>query len=248
MSEAEEQYSIDDLLADVQPSSTAPTSSGSSSAHSYHIGDRVMVLGGDRPYAAVITGMLSDDQVQLKYYEFQAEVALSKDNIAPIAASFAGSLTPSELTVGTEVECRYALDQQYYHATISGITQYGYMVTYQEYGNSEEVPIEFLRVKMQLSKHSNTTVAGAQAGSSSSSSGGVGSNYPKKNETSESKIIPIPENLKILPTDTEEVRISSFLCMLLMVCDDDVYVCYVMIDRKRNENKRNLKPLKIIIV
>jgi hypothetical protein len=56
------------------------------------------------------------------------------------------------------------------------------MVTYTSYGNSEEVPLEYLK--------SSTTL-------------------PKKEAAKKwdgKTLIPIPESLKFLPTDTEEVR------------------------------------------
>ena len=58
--------------------------------------------------------------------------------------------------------------------------RYGYQITYSAYGNSEEVPLEYIRqVPQRVSSIESNTV------------------------------IPIPAHLKILPTDTEEVMLTE---------------------------------------
>lgn len=111
------------------------------------------------------------------------------------------TINKADIKIGFKCQCKYAADQTYYDAVVSflncihksnhlltrtifqvtAITDYGFLVTYTQYGNSEEVPLEYLR---QLN------------------------NAPKKEAKKKwdgTSLIPIPDNLKILPTDTEEV-------------------------------------------
>lgn len=157
------------------------------------VGDHVLVFGGERPYAGVITGLMGDKEFRVKYYEYDVEVSLPTESLKHLIVQ--DSLQPADVTVGTTCECKYSADQTYYDAVVTGITQYGYIVTYTKYGNSEEVPVEYLRPNFSLSKQDSSLTNSKATNDKSSSSA------PKK-----SGIIPIPENLQILPTDTEEVR------------------------------------------
>ncbi len=88
-----------------------------------------------------------------------------------------GPLHPSEVSEGFKGQCKFAQDQLYYDAIVTAVTLHGFMVHYPQYGNAEEVPIHYLRPLIQK----------------------------QKKEVDKNAIIKIPENLKILPTDTEEV-------------------------------------------
>lgn len=163
------------------------------------IGDHVEVTGGERVFTGVITAVIHETEFQVKYYDFESEVALPLSSLRRIPA---GAFKRNDVTLGMTCQCRFALDRQYYDVTITGLTQFGYKVTYTEYGNTEEVPIEYLRPTMTLKKSAITSAAADHnAAQTSQEKGGT-----KKEKRDANGLIPIPENLKILPTDTEEVR------------------------------------------
>jgi survival-of-motor-neuron-related-splicing factor 30 len=105
-----------------------------------------------------------------------------------------GPYKSEQVQIGLQCQCKFATDLQFYAVTVTGITPYGYSVTYSDYGNVEEVPLEYLRPIATLAP-SNTE----EAASSSTSS----SKDAKKDTLA---LIAIPENLQVLPTDTEEEK------------------------------------------
>ena len=171
-------------------------SSSSSSSRPIGVGDVVEVLGGDRPYAGVVIGMIDETTCRLKYFEFEAEVSLPLDSLTRLIFTGPSSVTiPDDIQLNTKgiYQCKYATDQQYYDAIVTAITTHGAQVTYNAYGNSEEVPLAYLKT-MEKTKS-------------------------KKGSTPLDKsLVPlaIPENLKILPTDTEEVNHHPCPCQLYL--------------------------------
>eukprot|EP01041_Mallomonas_annulata_P001619 gene1619-3128_t len=146
----------------------------------FNPGDKVEVISGDRPYAAIVMAVNVDGtSCTLKYFEYDEEVVLPLESLS--------KLPPSELDgavvkpPGFKCQCKYSADQRWYDVTVDALTEFGYMVTYSQYGVSEEVPLEYLR-PMQGKKDKEKVKA---------DTGGL---------------IPIPESLKILPTDTEDER------------------------------------------
>jgi hypothetical protein len=142
------------------------------------IGETVEVHGGDRPYAGVVTAIESDGSYRVKYFEYEAEVNLPASSIVRISP---GPLTVGDVTPGFRGQCKYSADQKYYQIVVTASTPHGFMVKYLEYGNMEEVPVEYLRPMPQKKAHDGKT------------------------------LISISENLKIKPTDTEEVGMGYIL-------------------------------------
>lgn len=204
------------------------------------IGDHVEVTGGERVFTGVITTIIHETEFQVKYYDFESEVALPLSSLRRIPA---GAFKQDDITLGMTCQCRYALDRQYYDVTITGLTQFGYKVTYTEYGNTEEVPIEYLRPTMTLKKSSSTPAdinndynSTAQSSSNQIAGG-------KKEKRDANGLIPIPENLKILPTDTEEVT------LYITLNTQQIFILYfVLTYRKRNANRKSLKVSRIAII
>jgi hypothetical protein len=149
---------------------------------SYAVGDRVEVITGDRPYAGVVMQVIGDSECVVKYFEYSTEVVLPLTSMRKIST---GYYNDSQVAPGLKCQCKYGVDQKWYDCTIEAATEYGYSVTYTEYGNKEEVPIEYLRPFSERKDKSKATSGSTVAGAG--------------------PLISIPENLKILPTDTEEV-------------------------------------------
>lgn len=141
------------------------------------VGDRVEVIG-DRPYAGIVTGVNPElAECTLKYYEVGKEVTLPFSKMRLLINK--NSLPSDSIAPGLKCQCRYAPDRKWYDVVIEKVTPHGYVVTYTKFGNKEEVPLEYLR---------NTPISALKV------------------EKSEGSSVVIPENLKILPTDTEEEK------------------------------------------
>lgn len=176
------------------------------------VNDHIEVIGGERPFAGVITGVINSTEFKVKYYEFADEVSLPLSSIqritpGPYVLQY-DDIHNEHLTVGTKCQCKYATDQQYYDAMITEKTKNGYIVTYTGYGNSEEVPIEYIRppvLTLEKQLPTATTATGTATTTTIASNNNKITNGNKVDEK-KSQIIPIPANLKILPTDTEEEK------------------------------------------
>lgn len=106
-------------------------------------GEIIEVLAGERPYAGIIISINHDDQTcNIKYFEHDVEVTLPLESINRIQP---GIFTRDDIKPGFKCQCKYSQDQNYYDAEVSMLTKFGCLVTYTQYGNKEEVPIEYLR-------------------------------------------------------------------------------------------------------
>lgn len=138
----------------------------------------VEVIGDQRVYAGILLGVDDDNSnCRIKYFEYDTEVTVPIIQVRRIAL---GPVSKKDAIIGYKCLCKYSQDQQYYDATITQITEHGVIVTYTAYGNTEEVPIAYLKpLKKKVDNNTN-------------------SNEPK--------LIKIPDKLKILPTDTDKEK------------------------------------------
>jgi survival of motor neuron-related-splicing factor 30 len=144
------------------------------------VGECVEVLGGDRPYAGVVTAIIDESTCQVKYFEFETEVSLPLSSIFRIAPASEYDIDPEEIKIGQKgiYTCKYATDQTFYDAIVQSLTPNGCVVKYTLYGNVEEVPLAYLKTLVAAVKKNKND--GAQG------------------------LIALPDNLRFLPTDTEE--------------------------------------------
>lgn len=144
------------------------------------VGECVEVLGGDRPYAGTVTGAIDAATYQVKYFEFETEVTLPKSSLFRISPASEFQIDPEEVKIGQKgvYQCKYATDQTFYDAVVQSITPNGCIVKYTLYGNVEEVPLAYLKTLVLQVKKSQSE--GTQG------------------------LIALPDNLRFLPTDTEE--------------------------------------------
>lgn len=90
---------------------------------------------------------------------------------------------------GDKIEAVYSTDGRWYPAVILSITEAAtYQVRFLGYGNEEEVKAEDVREKERKQKDAAAAAS------------------KKRAREEEEKLLKIPDNLKILPTDSEEVR------------------------------------------
>lgn len=151
------------------------------------VGEVVEVTGGERLYAGVVTGIINATEYKIKYFEYADEVSLPVTSLQRLPLAY---YTPEQVVVGLACQCKYATDQNYYDCKVAAITANGCMVTYTAYGNSEEVPIAYLK---PITSAAKPTVPQG------------GKNAGKHAPTAAGGLIPIPDSLQILPTDTEKV-------------------------------------------
>jgi hypothetical protein len=154
----------------VNTSSAAPTSGP------IQVGEIVEVSGGERPFAAVVTGVINNSEYKLKYFEYPDEVTLPSTSIVRInsATSSVGSkvqLASSQIFVGLQCMCKYAVDQRWYDCKVDALTDRGCVVVYTAYGNKEEVPFAYLRPATSSSSSSSAAAATAAAAVGTSATG-----------------------------------------------------------------------------
>mmetsp|Transcript_25508 Transcript_25508/g.37646 ORF Transcript_25508/g.37646 Transcript_25508/m.37646 type:complete len:307 (+) Transcript_25508:127-1047(+) len=168
-------------LVEAQRGSNAPVT-----AVDLVVGDRIEVISGDRPYPGVITAINSDDGTcNLKYYEYGTEVTLPFNSLRKISNT--GPFSSDKVAPGLKCQCKYAVDQKWYDAVVDSVTPDGYKITFTQFNTQSEVCLEYLR-PLPLSVLSKRTAVAVEKMHSGMSS------------------VVIPENLKIKPTDTEEIR------------------------------------------
>ena len=182
----------DDSAFDISTIAKQKQSLSQNKSGPIEIGENVEVTGGDRLYAGVVTDIVSDTEYKIRYFEFDTIVSLPPTNLVRIPV-LDDHFDPYEIEVGMQCQCKFAADSQYYDCTVTAETKYGYQVQYTQYGNAEEVPIEYLKPIPEPEEAPEVQSAFASS-----------SSYKKEKKTEDGLII-IPESLKILPTDTEEV-------------------------------------------
>ncbi|KAJ0405625.1 hypothetical protein P43SY_007726 [Pythium insidiosum] len=109
----------------------------------------------------------------------------------------------SEVVVGYQCMAKYYVDSQWYTAAVTATTAYGFQVLFDGYGNTEEVPFEYLRIRPFSSGASAADVPPATTGAAETSKPKAAVAGLKPLEAVLAKPIKVPDNLQILPTDSE---------------------------------------------
>jgi survival-of-motor-neuron-related-splicing factor 30 len=151
----------------------------------FQVGMRCEGKFNDSWYPAVITAV-AGGAYTVVYIGFGNTEVVDSDGIRPLICE--DPLDPSHIVVGAELVGRYSGDGKYYDVIVEAVTDFGYRVAFTEYGNSEELPLEYLRVR-------STT--------------GV---LPDANEglvREADGTYRIPEHLKVLPSDSEQDRLRK---------------------------------------
>ena len=161
---------------DVAAAASAPP------APSLAVGTRVEALFNETWYPAAVTHA---DDANDRY----AVVFIGYGNVATVdyastraLAAAEPPVAPEAAVAGFECQARYSGDGRYYDATVEAVTAHGYRVAFPGYGTTEELPLEYLRARTRAPRKALAAAAAADAGGE----------------------FKVPENLKILPTDSEE--------------------------------------------
>lgn len=167
-------------------------------------------------YPAYIESVTSSNTYNVHYLGFGNKDELSESALRAVPTvpqiPLAGALPPKHaIAVGFKCEAKYYVDSQFYTCAVTQLTDFGFQVLFDGYGNSEEVPYEYMRA---LAPTTGSTTAITAAASATGDSTGVAA-AQRASGAGSSKIsskpfvaviekpIKVPENLQILPTDSE---------------------------------------------
>ncbi|KAF4321386.1 hypothetical protein BBO99_00004950 [Phytophthora kernoviae] len=156
-------------------------------------------------YPAVIESVTSDGSYNVKFLGFGTSADLQKDYLRTIEvdpAEAAQLPAKGDVSVGFKCQAKYYVDAKLYLCAVTEVTALGFRVLFDGYGNSEEVPFEYLKpaAAQPESVVDTTTSTNTVDGNATHTA------VAKVNTVAPavvSKPIPIPENLQILPTDSE---------------------------------------------
>lgn len=165
-------------------------------------------------YPAYIESVTSSNTYNVHYLGFGNKDELPEaslravEPVAPQSALGTPALPPKQsIGVGFQCEAKYYVDSQFYTCSVTQVTQYGFRVLFDGYGNSEEVPYEYLRSAPAASPAAVSAASGpsgATAAATNASASVSSKKVPSKPFVAPiEKPIKIPENLQILPTDSE---------------------------------------------
>lgn len=160
-------------------------------------------------YPAYIESTTSSNTYNVRFLGFgnRGELAASELRaIAPVPQiPLAGALPPKHaIAVGFACEAKYYVDGQFYACSVTDVTDVGYRVLFSGYGNSEEVPYEYLRALPPVTGAGGDSAAAAPASTKVvGGSGAKAAASAKPFVAPIEKPIKIPDALQILPTDSE---------------------------------------------
>ncbi|DAZ98498.1 TPA: hypothetical protein N0F65_004935 [Lagenidium giganteum] len=142
-------------------------------------------------YPAFIESVTDMNTYNVHYLGFGSKDELKESMLRAISPDPQAYADQGDVSVGMRCEAKYYVDGQYYVCSVTETTDHGFRVLFDGYGNSEEVPLEYMRPVRET-----VPSAAAVAVSQKEAAPKVVLNKPIK----------IPENLQILPTDTEEEK------------------------------------------
>ncbi|OWZ00864.1 hypothetical protein PHMEG_00027850 [Phytophthora megakarya] len=158
-------------------------------------------------YPAHIDSVSSDGSYNVKFLGFGTTAELKQDALRAIEVdAVEAAKLPAKETISEGFKCRakYYADAVVYPCSITKVTELGFQVLFDGYGNSEEVPYEYLKPlvlpQAEVSAIAETSTTNGVDGTVTHA---AGSTAPLVAPAVIHKPIKIPENLQILPTDTE---------------------------------------------
>ncbi|KAI9914976.1 hypothetical protein PsorP6_006976 [Peronosclerospora sorghi] len=160
-------------------------------------------------YPVHVNSVTSDGSYNVTFLGFGTTAEFQKDSLRAIDVEpeESSQLPPKEkIKAGYKCRAKYYADALVYSCSVSKVTTWGFQVLFDGYGNSEEVPYEYLRPPVEISQ---VKVGALDAEASTINAvDGTGTHAttttaPKVAPAVIHKPIKIPESLHILPSDTE---------------------------------------------
>jgi hypothetical protein len=126
------------------PRSSSRVDTDEHTALDFAVGDTVVsTRHGVRPFAAVVLGIdEAARECTVRYFEYTDAITLKMSEFRRAPAA---SVSRSQVHVGMACRALFAPDQSWYDAVVEEVTSYGYIVKFTGYGNSDEVPLEYIR-------------------------------------------------------------------------------------------------------
>ncbi|POM75134.1 RNA binding protein, partial [Phytophthora palmivora] len=159
-------------------------------------------------YPAHVDSVTSDGNYNVKFLGFGTAAELSENALRSIEVDpeEAAKLPAKEaISEGFKCRAKYYADAVVYPCSVTKVTELGFQVLFDGYGNSEEVPYEYLRPVVSSPQPEVGTIA--HTSTTNAVDGDVThtatATAPIVAPAVIHKPIKIPENLQILPTDTE---------------------------------------------
>ena len=150
----------------------------------YPIGSHCEVLHEEKWYPAIVTNVKQPIYI-VTFYGFGTLDERDASTMRRIASDPSKKPVDSSLiTVDMECQAKYYVDEKFYPCKVQQITSNGYKIKFTEYGNVEEVPLEYMYYPDLIPK----AVKG------------------KEKKPATYQPLKIPENLTILATDTQEEK------------------------------------------
>jgi survival-of-motor-neuron-related-splicing factor 30 len=164
-------------------------------------------------YPAYVESTTSDGSFNVKFLGFGTTAELKAEALRAVEvdAEEAAKLPPKEvITEGFKCRAKYYADAVVYPCAVTRVTPLGFQVLFEGYGNSEEVPYEYLRPALEAPETEQVGAATAQTDSTNAVDGAAApaaaATAPAVAPAVIHKPIKVPENLQILPTDTEDEK------------------------------------------
>ena len=143
------------------------------------------------------------------FFGFGREQDVAEDKLSTVPPISSDCLPPSSVQEGLECEAKYYVDGEWYSAKVTKVVEdeqegKSIRVNFTLYGNTEEVPVEWLRIKKVIK------VAAHQSDSSKSATATDGSSkkdkHTKYKPVSQPKILVVPDHLRAKDGDTDKER------------------------------------------
>ncbi|KAE9336355.1 hypothetical protein PF008_g13058 [Phytophthora fragariae] len=161
-------------------------------------------------YPAHVESVTSDGSYNVKFLGFGTTAELQADALRDIevdAEDAAKLPSKAAITEGFKCRAKYYADSVVYSCSVTKVTALGFQVLFDGYGNSEEVPYEYLKPAAAAAQDQVESV-GAAASHSTNAVDATATHTAAATAATLApaviaKPIKIPENLQILPTDSE---------------------------------------------
>ncbi|GMF15518.1 unnamed protein product [Phytophthora lilii] len=163
-------------------------------------------------YPAHVDSVTSDGSYNVKFLGFGTTAELKADALRAIEVDTeeAAKLPAKEaISDGFKCQAKYYADAVVYPCSVTKVTALGFQVLFDGYGNSEEVPYEYLRpAKAPARDQVDTSAAQSQSTNAANATAThtAAATAAALAPAVIAKPIKIPENLQILPTDSESEK------------------------------------------
>jgi survival-of-motor-neuron-related-splicing factor 30 len=193
---------------------SAAQMTASALAAEWRVGTSCEAFFQARWFAASVVASGADGGARVRFFGYGNVVDFPRGSqqIRALSGGHAPSLAKGSLGPGAACQAVYSVDRAWYDAAIVAPTEHGFRVKFTQYGNEEEVPVEYVR--LPGSGSSAADAAGATSATASGASGaGVtsssGSDAVRELDTAQlfsKQMQDIPESLKFCNTDTEKEK------------------------------------------